>query len=139
LGRVDTAAEHAEVRERMATVGVRPAEPEWALTQFSGGNQQKVVMAKWLRMQPKVLLLDEPTQGVDVGASVAILDLVSAAAEEGAAVLIASSDDKELAAMCDRVLVMRDGMIAAEISGDELTEARLVREALGATTSNEAV
>jgi ABC-type sugar transport system ATPase subunit len=122
----------------MATVGVRPAEPEWVLAQFSGGNQQKVVMAKWLRMQPKVLLLDEPTQGVDVGASVAILDLVTAAAEQGAAVLIASSDDKELATVCDRVLVMRDGVIAAEITGDELTEARLVREALGTETSNEA-
>ncbi|MEO6571452.1 MAG: sugar ABC transporter ATP-binding protein, partial [Ilumatobacteraceae bacterium] len=131
FGRLDRRAERDDVLKHIDAVGVRPRDPERPLAQFSGGNQQKVVLAKWLRTNPKVLFLDEPTQGVDVGASVAILDLVSGLARDGGAVLIASSDDNELAKVCDRVLVMRDGRIIAELRGDELTEARLLGEALG--------
>jgi ribose transport system ATP-binding protein len=78
-----------------------------------------------------VLLLDEPTQGVDVGAKAAIYNLVHDAAARGAAVLMASSDTAELAAVCDRVVVMRDGRAAAEVRGGDLTEERLVIESLG--------
>jgi ribose transport system ATP-binding protein len=78
-----------------------------------------------------VLLLDEPTQGVDVGAKTSIYDLVLGAAERGAAVLMASSDTAELALVCDRVVVMRDGRAAAEVRGSDLTEERLVIESLG--------
>ena len=98
---------------------------------FSGGNQQKGVLAKGLRNEPRLLLLDEPTQGVDVGAKAAIYELVNDAAAGGAAVLMASSDTGELASVCDRVLVMTDGIAAAEITGPDLTEERLVIEALG--------
>jgi ABC-type sugar transport system ATPase subunit len=98
---------------------------------FSGGNQQKVVLAKWLRNEPSVLLLDEPTQGVDVGAKASIYELVARAADQGAGVVISSSDTKELALLCDRVIVMRDGRVVAELSRDELTEARMVQESLG--------
>jgi ABC-type sugar transport system ATPase subunit len=130
-GRLDGRAERAECQYWMGEVGLRPAEPERPLDLFSGGNQQKVVLAKWLRNEPRVLLLDEPTQGVDVGAKAAIYELVVRAADEGAGVVISSSDTKELALLCDRVLVMRDGRVVAELPREHLTEARLVREGLG--------
>jgi ribose transport system ATP-binding protein len=131
LGWLDRGAERSEVRRWIESVAVNPPEPERALNLFSGGNQQKVVLAKWLRNDPKVLLLDEPTQGVDVGAKAGILELIASAAARGAGVLICSSDTKELALVCDRVLVMRDGSVVAEVAREELSEARLVREGLG--------
>jgi ribose transport system ATP-binding protein len=131
FGRLDRSAERREVDEWVERVALRPAEPERPLELFSGGNQQKVVLAKWLRNDPRVLLLDEPTQGVDVGAKTSIYDLVLGAAERGAAVLMASSDSAELALVCDRVVVMRDGRAAAEVRGSDLTEERLVIESLG--------
>lgn len=90
------------------------------LTSLSGGNQQKVILARWLRRQPSVLLLDEPTQGVDVGARAEIYELISRAVSAGATALIASSDFEELAGICDRVLVLRDGEIVGEIAQGEL-------------------
>ena len=75
---------------------MRPPDPDRTLTLFSGGNQQKVVLAKWLRNEPRVLLMDEPTQGVDVGAKAGIFGLIAGAAAAGAGVLISSADAKEL-------------------------------------------
>jgi ribose transport system ATP-binding protein len=115
---------------------VRPPDPERTLSLFSGGNQQKIVLAKWLRNEPKVLLMDEPTQGVDVGAKAGIFELIAAAAGAGAGVLVSSSDAKELALICDRVLVMRDGELAAEVNKPDLSEARLVSAALGRGRTN---
>jgi ABC-type sugar transport system ATPase subunit len=131
FGRLDRSAEHREVADWVERVALRPAEPERPLELFSGGNQQKVVLAKWLRNDPRVLLLDEPTQGVDVGAKAAIYNLIHDAAARGAAVVIASSDTAELAATCDHVIVMRDGRASADVRGGELTEERLVVECLG--------
>jgi ribose transport system ATP-binding protein len=130
-GGLSARAEREEAARWVATVGIVPPDPERQLALFSGGNQQKAVIAKWLRTVPRVLLLDEPTQGVDVGAKAAVYGLVARAARDGAAVLLSSSDTKELAQLCDRVLVLRDGAIVAEIAGPALTEARLVRECLG--------
>jgi ABC-type sugar transport system ATPase subunit/ribose/xylose/arabinose/galactoside ABC-type transport system permease subunit len=130
LGRLDGRAERAETRSWMATVGLRPPNAEQRLKLFSGGNQQKVVLAKWLRVRPRVLLLDEPTQGVDVGAKAAIYELILAARRDGAGVLLCSSDTKELVSLCDRVLVLREGRVASEIPRESLTEERLVRDEL---------
>jgi ribose transport system ATP-binding protein len=101
-----------------------PADP---LRTLSGGNQQKVIMARWLQSAPRLLLLDEPTQGVDVGARADIYRLVRAASQNGMAALVAISDFEELARVCDRVLVIRDGTFVAEmsapnISADQLTQ-----------------
>jgi len=92
-----------------------------------------------LRNEPRVLLLDEPTQGVDVGAKASIYELVRDAAAHGAAVVMASSDTAELASACDRVVVMRDGAACIEVTGSDLTEERLVIEGLGlaSTTTTE--
>ncbi len=128
--RLDRRAERVHTVDWFTRVELRPLDPERTLGLFSGGNQQKVVLAKWMRNNPRVLLLDEPTQGVDVGAKVGIFHLIADAAAGGAAVLICSSDAKELALTCDRVIVLRDGQLAGEFTGDDLTEARLVSAGL---------
>ena len=118
---------------------VKPPRPEQVFAQFSGGNQQKVVFAKWLRNNPRVLLLEEPTQGVDIGAKQALYGAIDAAAESGAGVIVCSSEAKELVRLCDRVLVLRNGRIAAELSGEELTETRVVLEGYGLSSEAELV
>jgi ribose transport system ATP-binding protein len=92
---------------------------------LSGGNQQKVVLARWLRQDPQVLILDEPTQGVDVGAKADIHALVDGCADAGAAVLVASTESEELARLCDRVLVLRAGRVVAELSGAQVSASRI--------------
>jgi ribose transport system ATP-binding protein len=99
-------------------LGVRPADPRRVVGQLSGGNQQKVLLGKWLCSHPKLLLLHEPAQGVDVGARRDLERAIGRAAEAGAAVLLASLDASELASMCDRVLVMREGRLMAELAGE---------------------
>jgi ribose transport system ATP-binding protein len=113
--------ERDEVHEWIERLEVRPSDPTLPLAALSGGNQQKVVIAKWLRMSPQVLLLDEPTQGVDVGAKAMIHDLVRKAADAGAAVVIASADDEELCDVCDEIFVLREGEIAARMSRAEVS------------------
>jgi len=127
FGRLDSKAERKETRYWMHTVNLRPPNPEQPLKLFSGGNQQKVVLAKWLRVQPRVLLLDDPTQGVDVGAKAAIYELIIAARRNGAGVLLCSSDTKELVQLCDRVLVFNGSRVVSEVPRESLSEARLVR------------
>lgn len=95
------------------------------------------MLAKWLRTAPKVLLLDEPTQGIDVGAKAAIYELIDSAAAGGAAVLVASSDTKELTMICDRVLVLRSGRVATQVGSGELSEARLISDSLGIEAEGE--
>lgn len=131
LGWIDGRAERAEVNSWIGQVRLTPPDPDREMQLFSGGNQQKVVLCKWLRNNPTVLLMDEPTQGVDVGAKAAIYALIAGAARRGAGVLVCSSDAKELALLCDRVIVLRDGRVVAELSRGELTEAALVRAELG--------
>ncbi|WP_346655251.1 sugar ABC transporter ATP-binding protein [Arthrobacter sp. 260] len=100
---------------------------------LSGGNQQKVVLAKWLAISPRLVLLDEPTRGIDVGAKVAVYNLMRALAAEGKAILMVSSELPEVLGMSDRVLVMRDGLIAGELSPTS-TEEEVLQLATGART-----
>jgi ribose transport system ATP-binding protein len=126
-------AEREETRRWFERLSVRPAGVvEQRLMAFSGGNQQKVLFGKWLRRQPKIFLLDEPTQGVDIGAKAELHRQLLEAAENGAGVLVSSSDVDELAALCRRVLVLRDGRIVTELSGSRLTVPNIARECLGA-------
>ena len=120
-------AERAEVLAWIEELDVRPRRPDADFGTLSGGNQQKIVLAKWLRRKPRVLLLDEPTQGVDVHAKATIHALAREVAADGAVVVIASSDDAELCDTCDRVLVMRSGEVVAEVEGDRLTPEELAR------------
>jgi ribose transport system ATP-binding protein len=100
--------------------------------ELSGGNQQKVLLARWLAMNPKVLLLDEPTRGIDVGAKAEVQKLIDELADDGLAVLLISSDTEELIEGSDRVVVLKDGAVVAELTGDAVTEDRLMR-AIAAT------
>ena len=124
-------AERKEVMGWVQRFDVRPPRPDVALGTLSGGNQQKVILAKWLRTEPKVLLLDEPTHGVDVGAKAAIYQLIADRARDGLAVVICSTENEDLAHVCDRVLVMRNGRVVAELEGSALTADRIAHESLG--------
>jgi len=105
------------------------------MEKFSGGNQQKAVLARWLRTDPQVLILDEPTQGVDIGSKSAVYERVEQFAQLGGTVIVASSDTDELVRLCHRVLIMRSGVVACELFGDEITASRIVTETLGATSN----
>ena len=94
--------------------------PRQRVKYLSGGNQQKVVLAKWLARSAKVFLMDEPTKGVDVGAKAQIYSLMRTLAEEGAGLVLVSSDMPELLALCHRVLVIREGRIIGELAGEQL-------------------
>jgi ribose transport system ATP-binding protein len=106
-----------EAAQMIERLGITPPNPEAIVGTFSGGNQQKVLLAKWLAGSPRLLLLLEPTQAVDVGAREDIIDAVRDVAAEGCPVIVAGSDPGELAAICDRVIVLRSGAHAAELAG----------------------
>ncbi|MDQ1727438.1 MAG: galactofuranose transport system ATP-binding protein, partial [Frankiaceae bacterium] len=99
---------------------------------LSGGNQQKVLLARWLCLEPKILMLDEPTRGIDVGAKAEVRRLIDELAEQGLGVLLISSETEELVDGSHRVLVLREGAIVDELRGDRLTEGDLV-QAIAAT------
>ena len=110
-------AELTELRPWLDRLQLRPPDPYAVVGKLSGGNQQKVVLAKWLSRGPKLLALHEPTQAVDVGAREVIVTAVKDAAAAGCGVLVASSDENELSMLCDRILVFRDGRIDQELNG----------------------
>jgi ribose transport system ATP-binding protein len=116
---------------------VRPPDAiERPLSSLSGGNQQKVIFARALRSQPKLLVLDDPTAGVDVGSRVQLHGFLHESASRGAAVVLASTDFEEVASQCDRVLVMRHGRIEQQLTRHELTADRLARASYGTTPTN---
>ncbi|WP_162467115.1 sugar ABC transporter ATP-binding protein [Streptomyces cavernae] len=128
-GRLHRRRESALAEEWIERVGVRTAgrQPAGArITTLSGGNQQKVVMARCLARRPPVLVLCEPTAGVDIATRLQLYDLIARQSEEGMGVLVSSSDTQDLLALCTRVLVVRDGRIAREIKGRDITESALV-------------
>jgi ABC-type sugar transport system ATPase subunit len=136
--------------EAMATAGVLDAKSERRLTHdfvqrleiktpslaqevsnLSGGNQQKVVLARWLAIEPKVLIVDEPTRGIDVGAKAEIHAILSRLAASGVGILLISSEMNEILALSDRILVMRDGRIAGEFGAENATQEAIAACALG--------
>jgi ribose transport system ATP-binding protein len=130
-GFIDTAAERQLAAEMIPALAIKTPGDRQAVQFLSGGNQQKVVLAKWLAMKPKVLLLDEPTRGIDVGAKAEIYDLVHRLAGEGLAVLFVSSEMEEILSLADRALVMHEGRLAGGLSRGELTEENVMRLAAG--------
>ena len=122
------------VGAELGALKVKAASLETPVTALSGGNQQKVVMARALLSQPSILLADEPTQGVDVGARSEIYRILREVSAAGVPVVVASSDAKELEGLCDRVIVMSRGHVVATLSGDEVTEERMIRAAVESTT-----
>jgi len=128
----------SSVRERAASqrfvreLNVQPPAIDRKVRYLSGGNQQKVVLAKWLMAQSQILIMDEPTQGIDVGAKEDVHRLmVEFTRERGGAILLISSDLPEVLRMSDRILVMRQGRIMGELARDEATEERVMQLAVG--------
>jgi ribose transport system ATP-binding protein len=115
LGLMDRARERAQTLHWIERLSLRPPEPRKVVRELSGGNQQKVVIAKTLATEPAVLLLDEPTRGVDVGARAELYDVIDALSRRGLGLLLSSSDTEELLRLSDRILVFRDGRVATEL------------------------
>jgi ribose transport system ATP-binding protein len=118
--RLDHRVERTAVEEALRLFQVRPPDPDRPLLTLSGGNQQKAVLARWLRLEPRVALLHEPTEGVDVGARRGIFEILLGAVSRGTAVVYASAEYEDLAHICDRVLVFRRGRVVSELEGDQL-------------------
>ena len=127
------AEEFRLARDYTGRLDLRAASLDTPVGNLSGGNQQKVVIAKWLATQPKIIILDEPTKGIDIGSKAAVHDFMAELAAQGLAVIMVSSEIPEVLGMSDRVIVMREGRIAAELSGAEMTPETLVRHAAGIT------
>lgn len=131
-GQIRSGKESSEVSTWMGKFNVAPAEePRRALGTFSGGNQQKILFGKWLRSTPSIFLLDEPTQGVDVGAKVILHDALVGAASLGMAIIVSSTDVAELASICNVVIVLRQGRIVKTLVGDDITAGAISRSIIG--------
>ena len=119
---IDAAGERRASNELLREWRIRAASQDVQPDSLSGGNQQKVVVAKWLATKPRVLLLDEPTKGVDVGAKFEIHEIVRRQAAGGLACLVVSSDLPEVLSLCDRIVVMREGRAQGVLAGQDATE-----------------
>jgi ABC-type sugar transport system ATPase subunit len=127
LGLLDRAREAAEVARSRTALDIRMAGPGQPVRALSGGNQQKVVLARWLALSPRVLLVDEPTRGIDVAAKAEVHHLLFALARRGVAVVVVSSELSELSGLADRVIALRDGRVTGELARGEVSEARLLQ------------
>src|SRR6266702_919270 len=127
------AAEVEAVGQQLTELAVRAPSIESTVSSLSGGNQQKVVLARALLSEPSIVVADEPTQGVDVGARAEIYRILREVSASGVPVVVASSDAKELEGLCDRVIVMSRGTVVETIAGDDITEERLIHAAVRAT------
>ncbi len=130
-GFIRLAEEFRLAREYAERLDLRAASLDTEVGNLSGGNQQKVVIAKWLATRPKVIILDEPTKGIDIGSKAAVHEFMAELAARGLAVIMVSSEIPEIIGLSDRVIVMREGRVAAELSGAGLTPEALVRHAAG--------
>jgi ribose transport system ATP-binding protein len=131
FGFLNVAAERDATAEMIKRLNVKTPSEHQVVQYLSGGNQQKVVLGKWLALKPKLLLMDEPTRGIDVGAKQEIYRLMEQLAESGVAILFVSSEMEEILGMSDRVLVMHEGRISGELSREQLSEEAVMRLATG--------
>jgi len=127
---IDRKEERQISQKMMKDLSIRASSPEQSVKFLSGGNQQKVVLAKWLVTKPEILLLDEPTRGVDVGAKSEIYTLISSLAEMGMAILMISSEMEEVVGISDRVLVMREGEVVGELAKEQINEETILALAI---------
>ena len=128
---LDEAAIESDFANAKEKLSIKMGEDSDPITSLSGGNQQKVVLAKWLSAKPRILILDNPTQGVDVGAKEEIYQIITSLAESGVAIAVLSSESKEIIRVCSRCYVMYHGRILKELRGDELNEKTIMQYATG--------
>ena len=132
IGIINYPKEKRSVEELLGSLATKYGAITDNVNSLSGGNQQKVALAKWLAADSRCIILDEPTRGVDVGAKIEIYKIINELAESGVAVVMVSSEMPEIIGMCDRALVLRLGRVVGEVSKDELTENNLIKLAMGA-------
>ena len=130
-GLLFSAVERSFARDWAARLQVKYGRMSNAVTSLSGGNQQKVVLAKWLARKPSVLIVDEPTRGIDIGTKSEVHKLLAELAADGVAVLVISSELPEVLTLADRILVMREGRLAATLPRAEATEERIIAAGTG--------
>lgn len=130
-GLISQKKESALYQSMKERLGIRTSGPHQTAKSLSGGNQQKVVIAKWIGIEPELLILDEPTRGVDVGAKKEIYSIINQLAERGVAILMISSELPEVLGMADRVLIMHEGRLAGELSKEEMTQEKIMHYATG--------
>ena len=129
---VALAAERRKAEKQKQDLNIRAPDVDTAVGLLSGGNQQKVVLAKWLSMSPRVIILDEPTRGIDVGSKNDIYALLRKLADSGVAILMISSDMEEVIGVCDRIAVMREGRISGQLERAQFSEHNVLHLAVGA-------
>jgi len=129
-GLLNVRAERAAARVQLRRLQTVPDDAERVVRELSGGNQQKVVLARWLLHHCRVLLLDEPTRGVDVATKAELYRVIADLAAHGVAILVVSSDNGELVGLCDRIFVMREGRTVFEVEGEHASERELLRHAV---------
>jgi ribose transport system ATP-binding protein len=128
---VDLGLEAARAEQQKRALGIRAPSVTTTVKSLSGGNQQKVVLAKWLAMQPRALIFDEPTRGIDVGAKGEIYALMRELADNGVAILMISSDMEEVIGVSDRVVVLHEGGVSGHLARQQLSEHNILRLAVG--------
>jgi inositol transport system ATP-binding protein len=119
---IDESKEDVLIDEFRKLLSIRMASPEQAAGQLSGGNQQKIVLARWLALRPKILIVDEPTRGIDIGSKVEVHNLLIDMAKQGIAVIVISSELPEILAISDRIVTMREGRVTGEIARTAATQ-----------------
>jgi ribose transport system ATP-binding protein len=134
-GLVNRSAERKTAQEQITSLRIKTPSPETKARNLSGGNQQKIVLAKWLSLGPKVLIVDEPTRGIDVGAKAEIYALLRTLADQGLAIIVISSDMEEILGICDRIAVMHEGAIAGILPRAQFSEEAVMTLAVGRSAS----
>ena len=137
LNLINTAAERVDAQAFRDKLNIKTADLDVPVGTLSGGNQQKVMLAKWLNTDPKLLIVDEPTRGVDIGAKAEVHQILRGLAGAGVAIMIISSDLPEVLSLADRLLVMREGQLVGEIAGVDATEENVMHLALGVENQSE--
>jgi rhamnose transport system ATP-binding protein len=130
FGVISRAAEKAMATEQVRRLRIRLAALRQPIGELSGGNQQKAILARWLLTEPTVLILDEPTRGIDIGVKAEFYDMIGALAVQGCAILLISSELPELLALCDRVLVMAEGRLTADLARGQATQESIMQAAV---------
>ena len=131
LGFINTDTEYKNVLGLIEKLSIKTLSSEVDVKNLSGGNQQKVALAKWLSIDSKVIFIDEPTRGVDVGAKIEIYNLINEVAKKGVGVVVISSDMPEIMGIADRILVMYEGTFYGELTKEEFSEENILRYSIG--------